>query len=32
MKINEDWLSVLIAFCLIVLAMLGWIAPELVKF
>jgi hypothetical protein len=32
MKINEDWLSVLIAFCLIILALLGWITPQMVKF
>ena len=32
MKINEDWLSVIIAFALMLLAMLGLISPALVAF
>jgi len=32
MKINEDWLSTIIAFVLLILAMIGVIAPNLVTF
>lgn len=32
MKINEDWLSTIIAFVLLILAMVGVIAPTLVTF
>jgi hypothetical protein len=32
MKINEDWLSVIIAFALMLLALLGVITPTLVTF
>jgi hypothetical protein len=32
MKINEDWLSVIIAFALMLLAMVGVIGPALVTF
>ena len=32
MKINEDWLSVIIAFALMLLAMVGLISPALVSF
>jgi hypothetical protein len=32
MKINEDWLSVILAFALMLLAMLGLITPALVAF
>jgi hypothetical protein len=32
MKISEDWLSVIIAFVLMALAVLGVITPALVKF
>ncbi len=32
MKINEDWLSVILAFALMLLAMLGLISPALVAF
>jgi|AutmiccommuBRH23_1029490.scaffolds.fasta_scaffold17085_3 hypothetical protein len=32
MNISEDWLSVIIAFVLMALAILGVIAPALVKF
>jgi hypothetical protein len=32
MKINEDWLSVIIAFALMLLAMIGVISPGLVTF
>lgn len=32
MKINEDWLSTIIAFVLLILAMVGVIAPKLVTF
>jgi len=31
-KINEDWLSVIIAFGLIVLALVGLISPTWMKF
>ena len=31
-KINEDWLSVIIAFGLIVLALVGLISPAWMKF
>ena len=31
-KINEDWLSVIIAFGLIVLALIGLISPAWMKF
>lgn len=31
-KINEDWLSVIIAFGLIVLALVGIISPTWMKF
>jgi hypothetical protein len=31
-KINEDWLSVIIAFALIVLALVGLISPAWMKF
>jgi hypothetical protein len=32
MKINEDWLSVIIAFALMLLALVGVITPTLVTF
>mgnify|MGYP000864714259 CR=1 FL=1 len=32
MKINEDWLAVIIAFALMLLAIVGVIAPAWVKF
>ncbi len=32
MKINEDWLAVILAFALMLLAMVGAIAPAWVKF
>lgn len=32
MKINEDWLSVILAFGLMLLAMIGVITPALVGF
>jgi len=32
MKITEDWLSVIIAFGLMILAMVGLINPDWVKF
>jgi hypothetical protein len=32
MKINEDWLAVIIAFGLLVLAMIGVINPAWMKF
>lgn len=31
-KINEDWLSVIIAYALILLALIGVIAPTWMKF
>lgn len=31
-KINEDWLSVILAYALIVLALIGLIAPTWMKF
>ncbi len=31
-KINEDWLATIIAFVLLILAMVNIIAPSLVKF
>ncbi len=31
-KINEDWLSVIIAFGLMILALVGIIAPSWMKF
>ncbi|GEM_PF-1162799 len=31
-KINEDWLAVIIAFGLMILAMVGVIAPSWMKF
>ncbi len=32
MKVNEDWLSVILAFGLMVLAMVGAISPSWMKF
>jgi len=32
MKISEDWLSVIIAFAIIVLALIGVITPAMTKF
>lgn len=32
MKINEDWLATIIAFVLLILAMVGVIAPSWVAF
>lgn len=32
LKINEDWLSVIIAFALIVLAMIGIVSPTWMTF
>jgi hypothetical protein len=32
MKINEDWLSVIVAFALMILAMIGVIGPGWMKF
>ena len=32
MKINEDWLAVIIAFALMLLAMVGVISPAWMKF
>jgi len=32
MKIPEDWLAVIIAFALLILALVGLIPPALVKF
>lgn len=32
MNIPEDWLAVIIAFALLILAMVGMIPPALVKF
>ena len=32
MKINEDWLSVILAFALMALALIGVIAPTWMKF
>jgi hypothetical protein len=32
MKINEDWLSVILAFGLMLLAVIGLISPALVSF
>lgn len=32
MKISEDWLSVIIAFAIIVLAMIGVLTPAITKF
>lgn len=31
-KINEDWLATILAFVLMILAMIGLIAPGMVKF
>lgn len=31
-KINEDWLATIIAFVLLILAMINIISPDLVKF
>jgi hypothetical protein len=31
-RLNEDWLSVVLALALIALALLGWIAPTWMKF
>ena len=32
MKINEDWLAVIIAFALLLLAMVGVVSPAWMKF
>jgi hypothetical protein len=32
MKINEDWLSVVLAFAVMVFALVGFIAPTWMKF
>jgi hypothetical protein len=32
MKLTEDWLSVIIAFALMILAMIGLIAPSWMQF
>lgn len=32
MKINEDWLSVIIAFALMILALIGVLSPTWLKF
>jgi hypothetical protein len=32
MKINEDWLATIIAFVLLILAMVNVIGPNLIKF
>ena len=32
MKINEDWLAVIIAFALLVLALVGVVSPSWMKF
>jgi hypothetical protein len=32
MKINEDWLATIIAFALMILAMISIISPEWMKF
>ncbi len=32
MKLSEDWLSVIIAFAIIVLALIGVITPAMTKF
>jgi hypothetical protein len=32
MKINEDWLAVIIAFGLVILAMIGIISPSWMQF
>lgn len=31
-KINEDWLAVVVGFVLMAVAVLGWISPTWIKF